>query len=445
MNLLVAILDELMGACVHNIGLSGLGCQSGCTLAGDPGNLVARHLLGAWLVNHGRAQEAIPHLEATFERTPGDVDVQTNLAIAYGIVGRTDEAERMLRDLASRPPASATVRTELGRVLLRQGRAAEALAEIEAALRDRPEDVRALLALAIAHAQLDRPEARRTAIERLLALTPATAGDLDSLGSVLHREGLLSDAESVFQSAASLAPDRADIRRNVALATWAQGKREAALLEIEAAIRLAPRYALAHFTRGQILEELGRVDDARDELAAAADLDPARVEPRLTLARLLTRAEDLDGAERELQRAVTEAPANAEARRGLALVLIGQRRLDEALTEARAALALRPDWALATGDLAWILARRDDFSPGDRAEAVTLGEAAVQTTGRRHAGTLDALAAAYAGAGDFQRAAATAEEALQLALAQRDDPFATRVARRLLAYRAGEIDRDTPR
>ncbi len=44
-----------------------------------------------------------------------------------------------------------------------------------------------------------------------------------------------------------------------------------------------------------------------------------------------------------------------------------------------------------------------------------LAERAVQLTGRRDAGAVDVLAAAYAAAGNFDRAVATAEAALSLA------------------------------
>jgi hypothetical protein len=76
---------------------------------------------------------------------------------------------------------------------------------------------------------------------------------------------------------------------------------------------------------------------------------------------------------------------------------------------------------------------------------VSLAEAAVKATKRKHAGILDSLAAAYAARGEMQKAASTAEAALQLALDQRDNAFATRVGRRLMAYRAGTIDREAPR
>jgi len=197
--------------------------------------------------------------------------------------------------------------------------------------------------------------------------------------------------------------------------------------------------------RGLELGDLGHGEEARRAFERALELDPRDVEARLALARLLARAQDLDGAERELERAIDTAPGEPEARRGLALVRIGRGRLAAALPPARAALELRPGWALAQGDLAWILARVDDPALRDPAEAVRLGEAAALATERRNPSILDSLAAAYASRGDIPRAAETAGEALQLALDLRDEAFATRVGRRLIAYRAGTVDLETQR
>ncbi|MFN0007258.1 MAG: tetratricopeptide repeat protein [Planctomycetota bacterium] len=287
---------------------------------------------------------------------------------------------------------------------------------------------------------MPRQGGRRTA---QLALA-ATIGPLLA-GLVSCRPERAEDAQTPGQPTAQGASDSADLHRKAALALWMQGKREEALAEIAVALETAPDLAEAHMMRGQLLEELQKPAEARSAIERALQIDPKHVSARLTLARLLVREENLDGAERELRRVVEAAPAESEARRGLALVLIARGRLADALPEAREALRLRPDWPLALGDLAWILARAEDPRLRDAQQAVSLGEAAARATGRKHPGILDALAAAYAEHGEIPKAAATAEEALQLALDQRDDSFATRVGRRLIAYRAGTIDRQTPR
>lgn len=411
----------------------------------DPGNQVARHLLGARLVNEGRAEEALPLLEEVHRVIPDDLDVSLHLAIAAGMLGRFDQAESALREVLRRAPDRADAHTELARVLRASGRAAEALGEAQEGARLAPANPRALLGLAGVLASLRRPAEARAVVERSLEIVPREPDAAASLGSALYADLQYAEAEIAFRRACELAPGRPDLRLSLALALRAQGEREAALIELDLAARLAPGFAALHRTRGEILEELQRPAEARAALERALEIDPHDVPARLKLARLLVRGEDLEGAERELRRAVEDAPGEAEARRGLALVLIGRRKLAEALPQARAALELRSGWPLAMGDLAWILARVDDPALRDPEQAVALAEAAAQASGRQHPGILDALAAAYAARGDIPRAAATAQEALERAIDQRDDAFATRVGRRLIAYRAGTVDLETIR
>ena len=71
-------------------------------------------------------------------------------------------------------------------------------------------------------------------------------------------------------------------------------------------------------------------------------------------------------------------------------------------------------------------------SPRDIGDAVDAAERAVNLTGRRDARALDVLAAAYAAAGDFQRAQDVAATALRLLPAE---PLAAEIRQRLDLYR----------
>src|SRR4029079_4578824 len=86
-----------------------------------------------------------------------------------------------------------------------------------------------------------------------------------------------------------------------------------------------------------------------------------------------------------------------------------------AIAQFRQAVQLAPERAGALGDLAWLLATAPDPAIRDAAEAISLAERAVNLTGRRDAGSLDILAAAYASAGLFDRAIETSQAGLSVA------------------------------
>jgi tetratricopeptide (TPR) repeat protein len=71
--------------------------------------------------------------------------------------------------------------------------------------------------------------------------------------------------------------------------------------------------------------------------------------------------------------------------------------------------------------LAWVLATTADDGLRDAPRAVEAAQRAVALTDRRHASALDALAAAYASAGQFDRALEAIREALRLAAGTPDE------------------------
>jgi predicted Zn-dependent protease len=120
---------------------------------------------------------------------------------------------------------------------------------------------------------------------------------------------------------------------------------------------------------------------------------------------------------------------------------------DQALAHFKAALQRRPDWPAPMSEMAWILATHPDATVRDPAGAVRLAERAADLTAHRQSVILDVLAASYAAAGDFDRAAATAQEAMALA-ASGGPPgaaLARDIGKRLDLYRQKKPFRETGR
>jgi tetratricopeptide (TPR) repeat protein len=130
--------------------------------------------------------------------------------------------------------------------------------------------------------------------------------------------------------------------------------------------------------------------------------------------------------------AVTRDNHVAHAQLGAALERRGQTA--ETIRHYREAVRIRPDHRTALNNLAWLLATAKDSSLREPALAVTLAERAAKLPPGPDAAVLDTLAAAYAAAGRFDEAVATAERAL----AQAQVPALAEALRaRLALYRAG--------
>ena len=107
-------------------------------------------------------------------------------------------------------------------------------------------------------------------------------------------------------------------------------------------------------------------------------------------------------------------------------------QIAEAIRQFREAVSLKSDSGPALVGLAWLLATVPDSALRDTAEAVRLAERAADLSDRRDPRVLDLLAAAYAASGDFDRAVATAQAALDL---KPPDPIAAGIRDRQQLYR----------
>ena len=97
-----------------------------------------------------------------------------------------------------------------------------------------------------------------------------------------------------------------------------------------------------------------------------------------------------------------------------------------------------------TNDLAWQLATTPDASVRDGAEAVRWAEQCVKSTDPAGADVLDTLAAAYAEAGRWDDAVATAREAIELANTTEEEALAGQIAAHLRLYEQQQPLRDRP-
>jgi TPR repeat protein len=137
------------------------------------------------------------------------------------------------------------------------------------------------------------------------------------------------------------------------------------------------------------------------------------------------------------------SPDYAQAHYALAIALEQAGRIDEAIEQYEQALRINPDHPKVQNNLAWLLATHTDV--GDPVRAVTLAERACKLTNNRVASYLDTLAAAYATAGRFDDAIATARRAIELARADGQTQLVSKVQSRLDLYRSGHAYRQPVR
>jgi len=267
-----------------------------------------------------------------------------------------------------------------------------------------------------------------------LQLVPRDPTDVERLASDVARKAREEDLKA-YTGLLRLDPSNPLRHDAVALLYLQNGDAAQAVEHYQTSIRLAPDVASTQYNLGLALVAARRVDDAIAAFRRAVELDPQHAEAHNNLGALLHLTGHADEAVLQYRRALALRPDNAEAHDNLGRLLSSRGAWREAVAEFRVAMSLRPEWASPMTGLAWILAVSSDAETSDAAQAVRLGESAAALTDRADPSALDALAAAYAATGQFDRAIETAVAAERVAMA-RQPTLAPDIRQRLALYRA---------
>jgi tetratricopeptide (TPR) repeat protein len=144
-----------------------------------------------------------------------------------------------------------------------------------------------------------------------------------------------------------------------------------------------------------------------------------------------------------LQAVVSARPDFPAAHYSLGKAFAASGRGQEALAQYREALRLKPEWVVAMNDLAWLLATAPQENVRNGWQAVELAERVCALSGRGQASPLATLAAAYAEAGQFTQAVATAQAAYELVANSATPQLTNALGRQLESYRAGKAFHET--
>jgi tetratricopeptide (TPR) repeat protein len=246
------------------------------------------------------------------------------------------------------------------------------------------------------------------------------------------------NSEALFNHAVRVTKGNFLMHYNLGMMLFKRGDNAGARAHAQEALRIRPQFADAHFLMGLLAMRAGKADEAVACLKTAASLTRdgtwAAHQAQAVAFMYLGRIDDAIAACRG---AVRAAPDNPEALFLLGRLLVQRGDTAEALRHWRGALRLKPDRLDLLNNLTWVLATSPDPEARNGAEAIRYGKRACELTQDRQAILVGTLAAAYAEAGRFTEAVATAEKARTLAQAAGDEKLAARNAELLELYRTG--------
>jgi protein O-mannosyl-transferase len=225
------------------------------------------------------------------------------------------------------------------------------------------------------------------------------------LAVALSRQGRLDEAVQSMAEAVARQPDSVEVRNQMVRFLWLQGNIPAAYEQLAVVARLEPDSKEALHYRGTVLQRQGKLVEAI----------------------------------RCFQQAVRLAPGSPLYRVDLASALADQGTSTfAAASEYAQALQTSSSWPAEIDRLARILASDPDPRRRDGVEAVRRARQVCFVSQYKHGPYLETLAAAYAEAGRFKEAIETAERALELARAARDNELVERLEVQQHRYKKGQ-------
>ena len=296
-------------------------------------------------------------LDRALAIAPDQVQVRLALAQHLGKTGKVDEAVTELGRVARLQEGSDEAHRLLGELLQSEGRTEEGLAELRRALALRPDFWKNHDALGLAFFDLGRYQEAATAWGRVTELLPDSSWGYEQLAAALYAAGDRTQAARHYRRAVEIDPSPQAWSALGAIA-YAEGRYAEARNDIEAALRLDPRFASGYRNLGDVLARQRDPAGARRSYEKAVELAQELVEVNpangLTLARLavyLAKAGRMDKALSTIDEAVRLAPDKVDVQYRMAVVYA----LSGRPAEARVAL----DRAL-VGGYSRALARDDE-------------------------------------------------------------------------------------
>ncbi len=407
------------------------------TLACTSDNFIGYNNLGLALLQKGNVVDAIAHFQKALEINPNDVEANINLGSALLQKGNVDEAIAHYQKTLQINPNNVEAHNNLGNALLQKGNVDEAIAHYQRALQIKPDSAEAHNNLGLALLQKGDVNEAIAHFQEALQIYPDYAEAHNNLGNTLLQKGKVDDAITHFQRALQINSDNAKACYNLGNALLQKGKVDEAIVHYQRALQITPGYSEAHNNLGEALLQKGSVDEAIAHYQRSLQIKPNVAETHYNLANALLQKGKVDEAIAHFQKALQIKPDSAKAQNNLGGALLQKGNVDEAIAHFQKAMQINPDYADAQNNLAWVLATCPQASLRNGKQAVELAQRANQLTGDGNPVVLGTLAAAYAEAGRFPEAVATAQRALQLAGTQSNTALADALRSQLKLYQAG--------
>jgi tetratricopeptide (TPR) repeat protein len=339
-------------------------------------------------------------------------------------VGRSKEAEIVLRQILQGSPANHSARYQLGQLLEGRGDWDGAKAEYAKIPLGAPEYWLSMSQSAAIEMSLQNFEAADGAFKDSIAAFRKLPRQNPRPLSTLYVRWAIVDlerqawesAEKKLREATAIDPSFAVAFRELGLVLLNVNKLEESRTSLQKSLELDREDSLSHFYLASLFARLKDWESSRAAFLETLKIDPENWDAEQGLCESLLRLKRYEESAQECEDALSRLPKEEERRRAPLLITLadaqrGKGDWSSAIVTLRRAVDAEEATKVAANHLAWILATSpiDEWRNGE--EAVQLLEQST-THPETPSAYLDTLAAAYAETGQWEKAVSTMKRAI---------------------------------
>jgi len=205
---------------------------------------------------------------------PEDYYLRESFADFLEGIGDFHQAELQWREVQGLIPQDFLAWFQIGRMLVKQNRMAEASAALVQALTLRPSLAEGWLELGRVQATSKEFEQAVDSFNRACRLRPQDPVPISYKGKALSNLNRKDEAVALYRQAIQLNPSYWEAHNALADELASAGKSSEAADEYEIVLRQNPGFAMGHLNLGVMLVKMGRMDEAQHQFEEALRLEP---------------------------------------------------------------------------------------------------------------------------------------------------------------------------
>lgn len=327
----------------------------------NPGDSELSSLLGAFYINNDLISEAEQYFTLVYGQ---DSLAPQNYFFKAKIASRKDELQEAIglyrKAISASGDNYAEAYHNLGILLKRDNRFAEAIDAYQEAIRLRPNYESAWYNLALTYRAQEKSQAAISAYEKALNINPQAVKSMYNLAAIYSEEKQEGKAADLWKRIIAIDPDYAKAWYNLGLYHQKNAQYGEAVAVYSNMLERFPSYSKAWYNKAIALKELNRIDEAVTAYEEALRFDVTYLPAWKNLGAIEAQRGNTARAIEVFTQAVELSPADAEMRFNLALQLKETKNFTEAAVQLNRAIQLRKEYVKAIDLLAEIAAETND-------------------------------------------------------------------------------------